>query len=102
MLGVPINFMGEDFIAEVYYTVTFWGAPETGPTYASGGEPAEPPEWEIDSIYLRWYRAGGALGAEFEATHELFEHLANLDNINEAICDSIYMDGPPYYDDYDY
>jgi hypothetical protein len=28
------------------------GYPATGPSYSSGGEPAEPPEWEIDEIRL--------------------------------------------------
>jgi hypothetical protein len=34
---------------EVSYTVT-WGAPEQGPSYASGGQPADPDE--IDDIRL--------------------------------------------------
>ena len=102
MTDVSINFMGEDFIAEVDYDATFWGAPETGPTYASGGEPAEPPEWVINSIHLRWDRAAGVLGPAFETTGELFDHLANLDRVNDAIFEAIYEDGPPEYDDYDY
>jgi hypothetical protein len=100
-MDIPINFMGEDFIAVVDYDVTFWGAPESGPTYSSGGEPAEPPEWEINSIVLRWDREArdGGLGPEFEATGELFDHLSNLDKINDAICEAIMSDGPPDFDD---
>lgn len=36
----------------VEYTVTSWGAPATGPSYSCGGEPAEPPEIEIDRIWV--------------------------------------------------
>ncbi len=99
MVDIPIYFMGEDFIAKVDYRVTSWGAPATGPSYASGGEPAEPPEWEIDSIELCWDRPGG-LGPEFEATGELFHHLANLEKINDAIGEEV-SEGPPEHD-YDY
>lgn len=40
--------------SEIYveFTVTSWGAPATGPSYASGGDPAEPPEIEIDRIWV--------------------------------------------------
>ena len=30
--------------------MTYAGAPATGPSYSSGGEPAEPPEFEIENI----------------------------------------------------
>jgi hypothetical protein len=99
-MDIPINFMGEDFIAVVDYRVTSYGAPESWSSY--GGDPAEPPEWEVDSIVLCWDRIGG-LGSEFEATGELFDHLNNLDKVNDAICEAICSDGPPEPDyDYDY
>ncbi|MFA7308313.1 MAG: hypothetical protein WC026_16770 [Hyphomicrobium sp.] len=97
-MDIPIKFMGEDFIAVVDYRVTSWGAPESWSSY--GGDPAEPPEWETDSIFLRWDSMGG-LGSEFEATGALFDHLNNLDKINDAICEAICSDGPPE-PDYDY
>lgn len=97
-MDIPISFMGEDFIAIVDYRVQSWGAPESWSSY--GGDPAESPEWLVDSIVLRWDRIGG-LGSEFEATGELFHHLNDLDTINDAICDAICSDGPPEpYDDY--
>lgn len=44
------GYEGKEIFVE--YTVTSWGAPESGPSYASGGEPAEPPEIEIDKIWV--------------------------------------------------
>ncbi len=32
--------------------MTYAGAPASGPSYSSGGEPAEPPEFEIESISI--------------------------------------------------
>ncbi len=34
------------------YRVTNWGRPEQGPSYASGGEPAEGPEIEVVSVQM--------------------------------------------------
>ena len=35
---------------EVEYTCVYKGRPESGPTYSCGGEPAEPPEFEINRV----------------------------------------------------
>ncbi len=100
MTQIPLNFMGEEFIADVDYRVTYYGAPAQGPSYCSGGEPAEGPEWEIEYIALRRDYLDG-FGPEFEATGALFHHLANLDKISDAISEEICEDGPPE-PDYDY
>lgn len=34
------------------YRITSWGRPEQGPTYASGGEPAEGPEIEVVQVFM--------------------------------------------------
>lgn len=49
-LKSPDGYEDNEILVE--FTVTFWGAPATGPSYYSGGEPAEPPEIEIDRIYV--------------------------------------------------
>ena len=41
---------GIDF--RLVYRVTRWGRPEQGPSYASGGEPAEGPEIEVESVLM--------------------------------------------------
>jgi len=91
-----LNFMGEDFVVDVDYRVQSWGAPASWSSY--GGDPAEPTEWVVESIVLMWDRPDG-LGAEFEATGALFDHLAHLDEINDAIYEDT-SDGPPDFDDY--
>lgn len=35
---------------EVEFTCVSKGRPESGPTYSCGGEPAEPPEFQIDRV----------------------------------------------------
>jgi hypothetical protein len=35
---------------EIEYTCVSKGRPESGPTYSCGGQPAEPPEFEIDRV----------------------------------------------------
>lgn len=92
-MRILLNFMGEEFVAEVDYRVTFWGE------LASRDDPGAGPEWEIDSIYL--YRDVSFFEPEppwFEATGALFCVLANLEKINDAICESVYED---QYDNYD-
>lgn len=49
-IEVYITVNDVEVAAEIDYRVTSWGAPASGPSYSSGGEPAEPPEFEIDKI----------------------------------------------------
>lgn len=38
---------GSDYVVTYDYKITSPGAPEQGPSYASGGQPAEPMEYEV-------------------------------------------------------
>lgn len=49
---VPIEICGVDMVAEVTFIITSPSMPATGPTYYSGGEPAEGAEWEVIDIRL--------------------------------------------------
>jgi hypothetical protein len=86
---VYLNFMGEDFIAEVDYRVTYLGC--AARTYGPPEDcyPAELPEWEIDSIFLLRDNADKPAGPAFKATGALFVVLANLDKINDKILEDI-------------
>jgi hypothetical protein len=42
------EFFGREFLIDFDIKITSPGCPATGPSYASGGEPASPMEWEID------------------------------------------------------
>lgn len=109
---VCLNFMGFDFVADIDYRVTSYGcdAQISGPP--ENCYPAEPPEWETNSILLqrdipltaeqhRLDKLGHRFTPQFEATGALFDCLANLEAINDAICQEIDADGPPdYSDDY--
>jgi len=46
------ELFGQELTINYEYKITNPGAPETGPSYSSGGEPAEPMEYEIQSFEL--------------------------------------------------
>jgi hypothetical protein len=106
---VGLTFMGFDFCAEVGYRVTNYGSPAHMGSLSYPGDPGDPPEWEIESIWL--YRDVPLTAEEhrrriiktpvFVATGALFDCLANLETINNKICEEIASDGPPEpdYDD---
>lgn len=101
-ITIPFKFMGEDFFAEVDFTVYDYGAPPSGrgEDYDPGGEP----DFSIDAIRLWeerfqqqpfacWYE-----GPRFEATGELFKVLASSRAIDEAILSA--LDREASTDDY--
>jgi len=79
-----LNFMGEDFIANIDYTVTSLPRPAII-DYNYGGEPAEGPEWEVNSIHLL-QDFPGYQGPAFEATGALFNHLCEFFSDEIAMC----------------
>lgn len=85
---VCINFMGCDFIADIDYRVTSYGcdAQTYGPP--ENCYPAEPLEWEINSIVLS---RDETLSAE---QHKLFNALSGLPAVKEAILENICENGP--------
>lgn len=63
------------------------GCPERGPSYASGGEPAEPASVEdvdIDSLVFERIRRK-LVGAEFQTVRERFDILKGLDKAARGI-----------------
>jgi hypothetical protein len=103
---VSLNFMGFDFIADFEYRVTSWGcdAQTYGPP--ENCYPAESPEWEINRI--RIYRDVPLTAEEhrrnviktpiFEATGALFDCLADLDAVKDAIMRDAFDISGPYGD----
>jgi len=49
----------EEYVIEFDYKITSHGCPEQGPTYACGGQPAEPMEWEVDGPVTLIFEAQG-------------------------------------------
>ena len=95
-----LTFGETDLEVEVCYSVD-WGCPETGPSYASGGEPAEPGGIEdievvtINNMHKPWgYRSGiapgwlsddeaeGAITAQVihSCSDQMMEHAAGVEN----------------------
>ena len=48
-----LTIAGADYIVGYSYRITSPGAPEQGPSLASGGQPAEPFEFEVTFVDLR-------------------------------------------------
>lgn len=83
-----VEIAGQELIVEYVFKITSHGCPATGPSYASGGEPAEPAEFEIE-----------VLGARFPKQHAdvpapelpewlkdvLTTHLSERDDINDIV-----------------
>ena len=51
-MRVFLTIAGGDYIVEYDYKITSPGAPEQGPSYSSGGQPAEPMEYEVTFVSL--------------------------------------------------
>jgi hypothetical protein len=96
---VGISFMGFDFIADVDYRVTSYGSPAHMGSLSYPGDPGDPPEWEIERITLQ-RDVTGPFCPEFVATGALFDCLAELDAVKDAIMQDIAeYDGPDERDD---
>lgn len=87
-MEASVDIAGEELIVEYVFKITSHGCPATGPSYSSGGEPAEGAEFEIE-----------VLGARFPKQHAdvpdpelpgwlkdvLTTHLMERDDINEIV-----------------
>ena len=56
-----LTIAGAEYVVDYSYDITSPGAPEQGPSYASGGQPAEPFEWEPTFIALAKDLGGGEI-----------------------------------------
>lgn len=75
-LTTYFNFMGFDFIAEIEYTVTYWGCPAKTYGPPENCYPAEAPEYDIESIGIALDEPG-IDSSWHEATGALFDSLAD-------------------------
>ena len=80
-----------DMVATYSSRVTYEGAPERGPTYACGGTPAEPPEFEVTIVSLREDHGGGE-GPPVPLTDELRETIENAIRADDSAVDVILTD----------
>ena len=63
---MPHRCLG-DIDVKITFEVTSWGRPEQGPSYASGGEPAEGPEVDMVHVVMRNAPASGSAPKYIEA-----------------------------------
>ena len=86
-----INILGTDYVVDFDYKITAKGCPARGPSYASGGEPADPMEYEItlDSIYFD----GIEPFAELEVPAWLQGQITEFLQADSAVYDKIAADG---------
>ena len=80
---IYITVARQELACEIVYTVTP-GSPETGPSYASGGEPAVDPEVEIylAEVVTETWRFGKKLTERKPVTGWLLDLIANDPDIN--------------------
>lgn len=90
MKHVTICFpaLGTDLVADIFYRITSRGCPEQGPTYASGGQPAEPPEWEIERINI-CIDEPNCEPPHLDVPAWLFDAIAGSDEAKQAIIEDI-------------
>lgn len=78
-----LKFMGFDFLAEIDFTISDWGA------RATWDDPGWGPEFEIHSIYLLNDDPDYRDAPPFLATGALFHLIANLRSTDDAILQTI-------------
>jgi hypothetical protein len=81
-----VTILDVEFDVEYEIKITAHGSPETGPSYSSGGEPAEPAEFDVEIIELR--TPGQHADVHFDLPQWLEDmlvtHLCERDDVNDA------------------
>jgi len=102
-MQVGIVFMGHDFILDIDWTLTHRGSPARTYGPPEDCDPGSDPEWDINTIHMQ-HDMPGELGPAFEATGSLFDVLASLRAVDDAILQYIWEyeeDEDDYYDEDD-
>ena len=101
-METTVEIAGHELIVEYVFEITAHGCPQTGPTYSSGGEPAEPAEFEIEVLGLYFPKSATDL-PELEMPKWLKDilttHLSERDDINDIIQRADYERGGEDPDD---
>jgi len=86
-MKAAVTILETNFEVEYEFEITASGSPETGPSYSSGGEPAEPAEFEITILGLRIPKQPDDVYLELPKWLEelLATDLSERDDINEVV-----------------
>lgn len=85
-MEADVEIAGHELIVEYETKITSHGYPATGPSYASGGEPGGPAEFDITVLSLRFpgqHVDVPELAVPQWLDNILCTHLAERDDINE-------------------
>ena len=87
MPTVTVTILETNFEVDYDFTITASGSPETGPSYSSGGEPAEPAEFDIEVIGLRLPKQHADVHLDIPPwlNDMLCTHLAERDDVNDLV-----------------
>jgi len=87
-MEADVEIAGHDLIVEYVFKITSHGYPATGPSYASGGEPAGGAEFDITVLGLRFPKQHADV-PELEMPTWLKDilttHLLDRDDINDIV-----------------
>lgn len=86
-MKATVTILETNFEVTYDFNITAGGSPETGPSYSSGGEPAEPAEFDIEIIELRLPNQNADVTLDVPKWLEemLATHLSERDDINEIV-----------------
>src|SRR5262245_44258895 len=97
-METEVDIVGQSLIVDYEIKITAHGHPETGPTYYSGGEPAEAAEFEV-TVYGAHFPKQHADVPELELPEWLKSllqtHLMERDDINDIAQRMAYEDDGP-------
>jgi hypothetical protein len=92
-MRAQVTLLEQNYEVEYDFKITSYGCPATGPSYSSGGEPAEGPEFEITV-----HEIVGKEGLPDWLKLLLEEHLAERDDIIELVNEAASEPEEPDYD----
>ena len=94
-MEADIEIAGHDLTVEYEIKITSHSYPATGPSYYSGGEPGGGPEFELTVLGLRVHEGAPELEMPVWLRALITTHLAERDDIYDAVCQAEYEDDGP-------
>ncbi len=97
-MEAEVEIAGETMIVEYVFEITAHGSPQSGPSYSSGGEPAEAAEFDIEVLGIDWPNRSKLSDVPVPELPTwlrdlLATHLAERDDINEIVQQADYERG---------
>jgi hypothetical protein len=86
-MKATVTILDTNLEVEYDFEITAHGCPERGPSYSSGGEPAEPAEFELEVLGIEFPKQHADVHLELPEWLKdmLTSHLYERDDINEIV-----------------